>query len=436
MRDYKKWTAEQEAIIREKYPTTKPLALAKEMGVPVERLKGKARHIGVKQAGRFDWTPETEQLLKDRYAVDGPTKLAEQLGTNRTRVIAKARRLGVEMTREDNHIGWTEEMLEAIKERYVNDGGIRLAGEFGLNVDAVRRKASEMGLHTIAGHKDRGERQWANATHCNIHYFDFWSPNMAYILGYLFADGCIVKDLKGFRINLAEKDLCVLEFMRAELGVRMALQSMPAKVCSLSGRLAQPQWSLIVNSKAIVKRLMALGMKPRKTFNDDPFPDVPDDMMPHFIRGCFDGDGSACTYKVNRGWGGCSVSYVGSIKFVTGFRDALVRLAGMSNKPLQMRYGKTVTYCNIAWSGINDLQAFYRFVYPNDHGFCLSRKRNKIRAWLNATERTPRHTWTEQEEALVQELENTVPYEKLAELFGRNVRGIDWKLRRLKSKVT
>lgn len=37
-------------------------------------------------------------------------------------------------------------------------------------------------------------------------FFESWSPNMAYILGYIFADGCILKDRYRLKIASCDKD--------------------------------------------------------------------------------------------------------------------------------------------------------------------------------------------------------------------------------------
>src|SRR3990167_181299 len=136
------------------------------------------------------WTEEKIRILKERYQEDGPAKIASEFGFSCWAVVAKARRLGIGSTRKNPPKGfeWTKDMIAAVKERYVAEGGEPLAKEFGLAVDTVRRKASRMGLHTIAGHAVAGRERAETNSSFNIHFFDTWTPDMAYVLGFLFAD--------------------------------------------------------------------------------------------------------------------------------------------------------------------------------------------------------------------------------------------------------
>lgn len=50
----------------------------------------------------------------------------------------------------------------------------------------------------------------------NENYFDNWSPNIAYILGFITADG--YNSYRGLEITVNVKDISVLEFIRNEIG--------------------------------------------------------------------------------------------------------------------------------------------------------------------------------------------------------------------------
>jgi hypothetical protein len=116
---------------------------------------------------------------------------------------------------------------------------------------------------------------------------------------------------------------------------------------------------------------MELGLKPRKTYRDDPFPSMPDEMVPHFIRGYFDGDGSSCI--TNEGY--LRVSLIGTINFIHGMRKKLVELAGMQFRQTHITYGKTASWAKVVWGAVADCKKFYDFIYPAGYSYCLARKK-------------------------------------------------------------
>lgn len=119
----------------------------------------------------------------------------------------------------------------------------------------------------------------------NDNYFKNLSPDMAYILGYVSADGSVAWDVfkgyYGLTITAAEKDKNHLEKTRLIMkSTKPLLYSGPTK-----------SYRLIVNNKQICKDLMKFGIVPRKSLIIK-FPDLPKLYLKDFIRGYIDGDGS------------------------------------------------------------------------------------------------------------------------------------------------
>lgn len=117
----------------------------------------------------------------------------------------------------------------------------------------------------------------------NENYFSKWSPNMAYILGFILADGCIIKgtykgysDSLKFGVQLKDKD--ILEKIKIELrsGHRISIIRNAAHLC--------------ITSQKIVDSLKHLGITYQKSLNEI-VPDVPDKYKRDFVRGVIDGDG-------------------------------------------------------------------------------------------------------------------------------------------------
>jgi hypothetical protein len=111
------------------------------------------------------------------------------------------------------------------------------------------------------------------------------TPRKAYWLGLLFADGWIVthKDVSiGFALALHERDLDLLEAFAFDLGCPSLVRRT---------RLGSPLHQVKVTSAEACADLACHGVVPRKSSVIE-LPDLPGHLMPHFVRGYFDGDGS------------------------------------------------------------------------------------------------------------------------------------------------
>lgn len=321
------------------------------------------------------WTSEEVAIITEKYASDGPSRVATELGRTMWAVIGKARWLGLESTRKCPPKGfkWTEENLAVLKERYERDGGPKTAEFFGLSLNNVQITAAKHGLHTNAGHEDWGRRRAEQSESCDIRYFDKWTPSMAYILGFVYADGSVNKAGSALTFGIQRRDEAILQFIREELKGKSPIRYAEGRI-DKRGSQNQPTASFYACSKVLCNRLAELGVHHRKTYRDDPFPNMPDECVPHFIRGYFDGDGTACVTARNV----CTVGFVGTREFVEGLRTAAMRLAQVSDRAICLK-GAVVT---ITWTAWSDIRKFYDFIYPEGFGFCLERKRKILAEWL------------------------------------------------------
>jgi hypothetical protein len=124
----------------------------------------------------------------------------------------------------------------------------------------------------------------------DLNFFDDINEQQkAYILGLLYADGCIKlrgnKDVDGRRhgsvvLSLKDRDLVV--------AVAQAMGADERAVHSDRG-----MYALKLTGSQIVERLIVLGCGPRKSFICEFPTTLPDELVRHFVRGYFDGDGSA-----------------------------------------------------------------------------------------------------------------------------------------------
>ena len=123
----------------------------------------------------------------------------------------------------------------------------------------------------------------------NERYFDkIDTPSKAYILGLLYADGCNHPEHNCITLSLQECDKGVVEFVRDEIEYEG-----PIRVNYLSKKNPKykDQYMLCINDEYMSKQLETLGVIKAKSLILQ-FPTFLDDgLIPHFVRGYFDGDG-------------------------------------------------------------------------------------------------------------------------------------------------
>jgi hypothetical protein len=119
---------------------------------------------------------------------------------------------------------------------------------------------------------------------CNKDYFrTINTEDKAYWLGFIYADGCVTKNHRSLIINLSPTDIEHLNLFN-----QCIESTYPIKYKD-NGRYV----SLIISNKHFVENLIDKGCVPHKSLVLQ-FPtenQVPSNLIKHFIRGYFDGDG-------------------------------------------------------------------------------------------------------------------------------------------------
>lgn len=118
----------------------------------------------------------------------------------------------------------------------------------------------------------------------NENYFKKWSSNMAYVLGFILADGCIVEGTyKGYsdslKFGVQKSDNDILEKIKKELSSEHKIS-----LCKGANHFC-------ITNQTIVNDLKKLGITYRKSLKEK-IPNVPKKYTKDFIRGIIDGDGS------------------------------------------------------------------------------------------------------------------------------------------------
>jgi len=213
----------------------------------------------------------------------------------------------------------------------------------------------------------------------NQDFFKKWSPNMAYVLGFFVADGCIIlnknRKKNPFIFNITSVDLKHLYKIKKALGSEH-------KISNKSGNSSNIAHQIHFRNSVLANDLIKLGIFPRKTYNLKSIK-VPNKYFPDFVRGFFDGDGSVYTYKVN-GTSQIKVGFVSvSLPFLTEFNQQLCSNIGISiksiHKTVDKRKGRMIRY-DICFY-VDDCEKLSKFMYGNNPSLYLPRKRRIFEKW-------------------------------------------------------
>ena len=214
----------------------------------------------------------------------------------------------------------------------------------------------------------RGHRCGKNS---NNNYFEnIDSPDKAYYLGLIFADGNIRIDnrinkgiSKIFQISLTEEDKYILETFNkyANFNTSLIQHHINDK---------KPRYGLCINSSKIYDDLIKLGVTPRKSKEGIDFiPKISEDLISHFIRGYFDGDGIA----KKEGY----IGFCGDLKIIQYIKSQLVAKCNVKTNTITYNKANHIYY--IQWSSKKDIQSIFNYLYKDKSDLYLKRKYKKIK---------------------------------------------------------
>lgn len=114
-----------------------------------------------------------------------------------------------------------------------------------------------------------------------------WTPEWAYFVGLVTADGCLSKD--GRHISIVSKDKELLEQVKNKFGFA-------AKIAVHRGSQFNTRaWHIQIGDVCLYRWLFTLGLTPKKSKTIQSV-NVPPEFFLHFLRGLFDGDGTVYSY--------------------------------------------------------------------------------------------------------------------------------------------
>lgn len=197
----------------------------------------------------------------------------------------------------------------------------------------------------------------------------------AYCLGFLYADGSVghYGGDYSIRIHIHRDDAEILDLFQ-----RCVETTKPWYIDKRDRAI------LAVSNKRLYQALERLGVVQAKTFKITfPTPDqVPPQLLHHFIRGYFDGDGSVSGREHQIRVMGVSIT--SNMPFAVILQDTLVEVGFSRTKihpiPSKVQEGQLVGVLH--YGGGRNVQRFYDYIYRNATVY-LARKHTRMRRLLD-----------------------------------------------------
>ena len=196
----------------------------------------------------------------------------------------------------------------------------------------------------------------------NENYFEIIdSEEKAYWLGFIAADGSIVNNGTILEISLSSKDKeHLIKMVNALDGDLNMIKDRNQKA---GNGKCYPTSRLNVCSTKLCNDLYKLNIVPNKGFILNFPSNISKELMKHYLRGYFDGDGSICTNGKNRnGSPKWSVNLIATKEFLEEFMYHIMDI-GITKVSLQKR-GPMMSWNKV---GINQINRFLTYLYEESN---------------------------------------------------------------------
>jgi hypothetical protein len=244
-----------------------------------------------------NWSDEEIKFLQDNFESTLFCELSKILGRTEGAIRAKCFDLNL-----FKKTPWSEDEINFVKENYMEMKTSDISQMLNRTMNSIELKAARMGLKKYP-------------YICDYHYFDkIDTEEKAYWLGFLTADGWINHSKKTNAgvtgIELQYGDINHLKKFNKSIGGNYQITDR-WRECSLSKKDKDKKHHMCcirIFSLTMYNTLKNLGFSNDKSY-DFHMPDLSNDLIRHYIRGYFDGDGCFCFTNKSFGVNFITASY-------------------------------------------------------------------------------------------------------------------------------
>lgn len=273
-----------------------------------------------------------------------------------------------------------EAIRQKIIEDYKNGKSMRqIEIDYGVTRMTVSRYLTKIGIKVTIGNHHR------TYSHKEDFFHTIDTEEKAYWLGFMFADGYISNNdnrygQDQFGLSVAEEDIDSLYQFKEALNATNPVHTYNRN----SHTKGQPLCRLQLTSQQTVNDLIRLGCGKQKSRSLQPPTNVPNELVIHFIRGFFDGDGSITKSKNNRYKSTDGYVYGINITTTKAIADWLQAYFDMGSVVKESRREFTYYY---SLGGHRQVIKFYHILYDKATVY-MKRKYLRFQELLNKYEET------------------------------------------------
>lgn len=200
-------------------------------------------------------------------------------------------------------------------------------------------------------------RDWSSYTNVDMNFFEKWSPELAYVVGFFLADGHLSNydKRKRYSVIFNNTDKDVIEKIAVVCDYKGKIYSIHDKRGGKNGGY-KTMYRIDFSGRRVWKFFRRLGFDSNKSQTAYVPIQIPEYLYSHFIRGVFDGDGGIIikrgVYTIHG-----TVDIAGTKKVVEFISRAVIHYN-------VVRFDKKCNVYHITYCGRNAIE-FLEFIYKN-----------------------------------------------------------------------
>lgn len=251
------------------------------------------------------WTSKDVDYLKQHYGSTPVNELANKFGVSYTALVSKAHKLGLNSKATSGEL-WTQQEDDLLKQHFEYAPKHLLEEMFPNRSWAAIFRRGNFNFNLKRVSQDR--------YNVNYQFFSTWIQESSYVFGLIASDGYVQNNnRRSIKIELNSKDVGILEQVKTEM-----------KYEGIIARTKRGSVRMCINNAKLIEDLISKGMPEKNKTLAMKFPDsLPFDMLPHFLRGLMDGDGSIVRHGRQ-----ARLSFLGTKELLMSIRTKI----GVTNK--------------------------------------------------------------------------------------------------------
>jgi len=209
---------------------------------------------------------------------------------------------------------------------------------------------------------------------------DFFSSinteHKSYFLGLIYSDGYLHESRGYMSLTLQERDVDILIKLKKSINTNKPLLYIHRKEKS-----TQNQYRLLISRKKMINDLILLGIRQNKSLTCTPnkILHLDKELIRHFIRGYYDGDGSITFYKTRNTFNS-TINICCTKEFYIFFSNYIFENIGIKST-LSKRFKDNKNIFDLRICGNRNVKKFLEYLYK-DSTIKLDRKYEKFMSFL------------------------------------------------------